>query len=78
MTDAEADQRIILARRVIATWEMMQGGPSGRPEDTLRIVGHEIQILEQLANDHPGKAAKIGVLLGRYRDLQRALRQSAN
>jgi hypothetical protein len=65
MTPEQADKRVILSRQVIATWERM-GGPGGPVSDNLRLVKNEIEILQNIAALHEGKAAKIKALISRY------------
>lgn len=65
MTRDEANRHLIAARRVIVGWEAM-GVPIGRPEDTLRIIGQEIEILRQIIAEHPGKSITVGELVKRY------------
>lgn len=64
MTPAEADQRIIHSRRVLAGWIAV--GAGGKPEDVMRMVNEEIAILENIAEEHPAKAAKLVALAGEW------------
>lgn len=64
MTPSEADQRIIHSRRVLAGWIAV--GAGGKPEDVMRMVNEEIAILENIAEEHPGKAAKLVRLVSEW------------
>lgn len=74
MTPAEADQRIILSRQTLSRYvQMVAAGVDPMP-GTLMLVHDEIAILEAIAEDHPGKAAKLVRLVGEWVKFREELR----
>ena len=73
MTPAEADQRIIHSRRVLAGWIAV--GAGGKPEDIMRMIGEEIAILEAIGEEHPGKVAKLVRLVSEWVAFREGMRQ---
>ena len=66
MTPTEADQRIILSRRTLASYVAMASAGDGPSPLDLALIGDEIDLLEAMAEEHPGKAAKLAVLSGEW------------
>lgn len=76
MTSAEADQHIIHSQRILAGW--LAVGAGGEIEDVLGMVGKEIRILEELAEEHPGKVGKIIALATEWIGFQERLKKRLN
>jgi hypothetical protein len=66
MTPAEADQRIILSRRTLASYVAMASAGDGPSPLDLTLIEDEIALLEAMAEEHPGKAAKLAALAGEW------------
>ena len=66
MTPAEADQRIILSRRTLSGFVAMASVGDGPSALDLSLICDEIQLLEGMAEEHPGKAAKLAKLAGEW------------
>jgi hypothetical protein len=77
MTLEKANERLILSRRIIASWERLETS-GGKIEDLMRMIGEEITILEGIVAAHPQKALTVGDLIRRYRDLGEQQRVRAN
>lgn len=75
MTDEVVD-RLLKSRRIYWAWREMP--PAGSIEDMLRMVNEEIAWLEKLAEQHPGRAAKIGRMCDLWRVMAREYRAKAN
>ena len=76
MTPAEADQRVILSRRVLAGWIAV--GPDEGMEDVLRRIHSEISTLEALAEEHPSKMKKLVTLAMEWMAFREKLRARLN
>lgn len=76
MTPAEADKRIVLSRHTLAG--LLAVGGTDRLEDLIRMVGEEIVILEGIAEQHPGKAAKLVTLVTEWIAYREGLKARMN
>lgn len=63
MTAAAADKRILLSRQTLARYVGMTSAGVDPLPGTIALVHDEIAILEGIAEEHPGKAAKLVVLV---------------
>lgn len=76
MTPEKADKRIILARQTIHKIAMAMGDGDIVREAVpgyREMIADEVVILEDLAIEHPSKAAKIADLVHRFRSLARQM-----
>lgn len=77
MTSAEADQRILLSRTTLYKYRQMIDGEQWPMADLL-LIQHEIERLEEISNEHPGKIEKIMVLVVDWCALQERVRKQLN
>ena len=70
-------RRLVLSRQTLYGWQQ-PGGPVGRPEDLLRMIGQEIEVLEGIARENAEFADSVNLLIERYQALQSQVRQKAN
>ena len=70
-------RRLALSRRTLYGWQRL-GCPMGKPEDILRMIAQEIEVLEGIAAPTAELAESISFLIDRYRILQDRIRQKAN
>lgn len=76
MTPPKLTRRIILSRRTLWGWRAML--PTGKPENTLRMIGEEIELLTGFAIAQPKKAGAVGTLIQQWRELAGEVRAKAN
>jgi hypothetical protein len=72
MTSDEADQRILLSRRTLAMYARMIQGQH-LPLADLALFTDEVHVLENIAEDHPGKTSKMIVLVEEWIKLRERL-----
>lgn len=77
MTPAEADQRIILSRHTLARYVQMTKELRW-PIDDLPLFQSEIAMLEAIAEEHPGKVAKLVKLVSEWVAFREAVRSKMN
>ncbi len=78
MTKPYNMDRLALSAQVITAWEQFPNVPEGTPEDNLRMIGQEIDILSGLREMHPDDAETIDGLIVRYEALRDRIKQRAN
>jgi hypothetical protein len=66
MTPAEADQRIILSRQTLHAYVAMASSGEGPSPLDLTLIADEILLLQGIAEEHPGKAAKLTALVSEW------------
>lgn len=66
MTPAQADQRIILSRRTLASYVSMATVGDGPSPLDLTLIADEILLLEEIAGKHRSKAGKLANLVGEW------------
>lgn len=76
MTPAEADQRIILSRRTLSSYVAMASAGDGPSPLDLTLIHDEILLLEAIAEDHPGKAAKLAALVSEWVKFRERMRST--
>lgn len=77
MTPAEADQRIILSRQTLSRYaEMTRAGQW--PVADLPLMIQEVAKVEEIAEQHQGKALKLGVLVEAWKAMIEAVRGKLN
>lgn len=74
MTPAQADQRIILSRRTLAGYVAMASVGEGPSPLDLTLIADEIALLDGIAEEHPGKAAKLANLISEWLAFQHRMR----
>jgi hypothetical protein len=74
MTPEEADQRIILSRRTLAGYVAMASVGAGPGPLDLTLIADEIALLDGIAEEHPGKAAKLANLISEWLAFQQRMR----
>jgi len=72
------EERLALSARTIALWEQMGGLPSGKPEDTMRMIREEAQILHAMAAEHLELADEANAVARRYGALANRVRLGMN
>lgn len=81
MTPEQADRRIIVSRQTFHALAGAFGAGDIRPEALpgyRQQIAAEVVILEQIAAEHPGKAAKLADLIERYRAMARHMVLQSN
>lgn len=71
MTPADADQRIILSRHTLKRFYQLSAAGQRVPAESISLIEDEINLLDSIAKEHPGKVNKLLVLVGewvRFRD----------
>jgi hypothetical protein len=66
MAAEEADNRIILSRRTLSGYVAMASAGDGPSPLDLTLIHDEILLLEGIAEEHPGKAAKLIALVSEW------------
>ena len=74
MTPEEADERIIKSRQMLHQYTAMIDGGAIPHMDTLNLWSQEVDVLLDIATDHPGKAEKIGSLMRQWQHLMGKIR----
>jgi hypothetical protein len=69
MTPAEADERIVLSRHTLHRYVALADSGYFLTSDSV-LVADEIALLEDIAEEHPGKAAKLESLVPDWRAFQ--------
>lgn len=73
-----AIDRLALSAQVATAWETFPGGPGGSPEDSLRLITMELEILTKLKVQRPSEADVIERLIERYKVIGAQIRQQTN
>lgn len=73
-----AIDRLALSDQVATAWETFPGGPGGSPEDNLRLIRMELEILTKRKLQRPSEADAIDRLMERYRAIGAQIRQQTN
>ena len=66
MTPADADQRIILSRHTLKRFYQLSATGQKVPADSIPLIEDEINLLDEIAKEHPGKVNKLLVLVGQW------------
>jgi hypothetical protein len=74
MTPADADQRIILSRHTLKRFYQLSAAGQKVSAENIQLVEDEINLLDDIAKEHPGKVSKLLALVGEWIEFRDSIR----